>query len=124
VSPIADVVQVKPSARVKLQRNTGATLYDQIFAPAADTYTSHVGQAITLATNTSATLSQGNITAVRNAMLQMDNACTIKLNGQASGAPMVGTNSVWVAFNTSLTAIKVVNASLSNTVTVYYIVTN
>jgi len=121
---VADVVQVKPSARVKLQRNTGVVLYDQIFAPAADTYTSHVGQAITLATNSSATISQGNIAAVRNAMLQLDNAATIKVNGQTSGSPMVGTNSVWVAFSTSLTAIKVVNASLTNRVTVHYVLTN
>ena len=121
---MADVVQLKPSARVKLQKNTGAVLYDQIFAPAAANYTSHVGQAITLATNTSVTLSQGNIVNVRNAMLQADNACTVKVNAQAAGVPLVGTNCVWVAFLTSLTAIKVVNASLVNTVTVNYVVTN
>lgn len=121
---MADVIQVKPQARVTIQKNTGVVLYDQQFAPAASTYTSHVGQAITVGTNTSVTLSIGNIAAVRNVLLQADNACTVKVNAQSSGVPLVGTNSVWVAYSTSLTAIKVVNASLTNRVTVNYLVTN
>lgn len=121
---MSDVIQVKPSARIKLQRNTGVVLYDQQFAPAAATYTSHVAQAITLATNTSSTLSIGALAPVRNALLQADNACTVKVNAQATGVLLVGGSSVWVAYSTSLTAIKVVNDSNTNTVTVNYVVTN
>ena len=121
---MADVIQVKPQARVRLQKNTGVVLYDQQFAPPAADYTSHVAQSIVIATNTSVILNQGNIVNVRNAMLQMDNACKLKFNAASTSTPMVGTNSVWVAYSTSLTAIKVKNASTQNTVTVQYIVTN
>lgn len=122
---MADVIQIKPQARVRLQKNTGDVLYDQEFAPAASTYTSHVVQAITLATNTSVTLDQGNIVAVRNLLVQADNAVTIKVNGQVTtGLPLVGTNSVYCLFSTSVTAFKVVNASTTNTATVNYVFSN
>jgi len=121
---VADVIQLKPQARVQLKKNSGDTLYNQEFAPAAQTYTSHVGQAITVGTNTSVILSQGAIVNVVNLLLQADNACTIKVNAQATGTPLVGTNSVWVAYSTSLTAVKVLNSSTTNTVTVNYVLTN
>ncbi len=121
---VADIIQIQPQARVQLKKNTGDVLYNQEFAPAKQTYTSHVGMAITVATNTSVILSQGNIADVVNIMLKANNACTIKVNSQATGTPMVGTNSVWVAFSTSLTAVKVLNVSTTNTVTVNYVLTN
>lgn len=122
---MADVIQIKPQARVRLQKNNGDVLYDQEFAPAASTYTSHVVQAITLATNTSVTLDQGNIAAVRNLLVQCDNAATIYMNGQATtGLPLVGTNSVYCLYSTSVTSMKVLNASTTNTVTVNYIFSN
>lgn len=121
---MADVIQVKPQARVRLQKNTGVVLYDQQFAPQAAEYTSHVTQSIVVGTNTSVVLGLGNIAAVRNAMLQMDNACLLKFNGASTSTPMVGTASVWAAYSTSITAIKVKNTSTQNEVTVLYIVTN
>jgi hypothetical protein len=121
---MADVIKVQPSARIKLTKNSGVVLYDQQFAPSASAYTSHVGQAVLIAANTSSTLSIGGISAVRNVLLQADNQCTVKVNGQTSGVLLVGTNSVYAAYSTSLTAIKVVNASTTNTVTVQYVVSN
>ena len=121
---MADVIQIKPQARVQLKKNTGDVLYNQEFAPDPQTYTSHVGMAITIATNTSVILSQGNIVDVVNAMIRASNACTVKVNAQAAGTPLVGTNSVWVAFSTSLTAVKILNVSTTNTVVINYVLTN
>jgi len=121
---MADIIQVTPSARVKLQKNSGATLYDQIFAPAADTYTSHVGEAITIATNTSQTLNKGNIAAFRNLLIQADAACKVKLNSQATGTPLVGSNSVFAAFSCSAVTVIVVNESTTATCTIHYVGTN
>lgn len=122
---MADVIQIKPSARIKLQKNTGQVFYDQQFAPSAASYTSHVGQAIALATNSSVTLDMGNIVTAANALLQFDNPCLVRVNGQVTTSlSMVGTNSVWAAYSTSLTAIKIVNQSTTNTVTINYLLTN
>lgn len=121
---MADVIQVKPQARVRLQKNTGVLLYDLQFNPAAQEFTSHAAQALTVAPSTSVTLSQGTIASVRQAMLKFDHAARIKVNGQSTGVPIVGTNGIWVAYSTSLTSIKVVNESATNTVTVEYVLTN
>jgi len=121
---VADVIQVKPQARVQLKKNTGDVLYNQEFAPDPQTYTSHVGMAITVGTNTSVILSQGNIVDVVNLFVKANNACVLKVNAQAAGTPLVGTNSVWVAYSTSLTETKVLNESTTNTVTVNYVLTN
>jgi hypothetical protein len=124
VITIADVIQVKPSARIQLLKNTGSVLYNQHFAPAAVNHTSHVVQALTVATNTSVVLNQGNIVTVKNALIQADNAVTVLVNGQSSGAPLVGTNSVWAAFSAAITSLKASNASTTNTVTVNYTLSN
>lgn len=120
---MADVVQATVSARVKLERNNGVVLYNQSFNPAAETYTQHVGQTIQIGSGASATLSIGNISVVRNVLLQADGACTIKVNAQASGAALAGASVVYAAYACSLTAIKVVN-SAGTTLTVQYIVTD
>jgi hypothetical protein len=121
---MADVTQIKPQARIKLQKNTGVVLYDQQFAPSPATYTSHVAQAISVATNTTVTLSQGNITAVRNVLLQSDNAVTVKVNGNATGVPLVSTNAVYAAYSTSLTQVDVFNDSATNVANIQYVLSN
>ncbi len=121
---MADVIQVKPSARIQLKKNSGVVIYDQQFAPVAATYTSHLGQSVLVATNTSAALSVGGIATVRNMLVQSDQPVNIKINGQSGSVPLVGTNSVWAAYSTSVTAIKVFNNSTTNTATIQYIVTN
>lgn len=122
---MADVIKVKPSARVILQKNSGAVLVDQQFSPAAAAYTSHVAQAQSLLTNTTTSLALGGIATVRNLLLQADNKCVIKVNGQVTtGLDLVGTNSMYVAYSTSITAVSVVNESTTNTVTVNYVATN
>ena len=109
---------------MRLQKNTGVLLYDLQFNPSAQEFTSHASQALTVAPSTSVSLSLGTISVVRQAMLKLDNSATIKVNAQATGVPVVGTNGVWVAYSTSLTAIKVLNESPTNTVTVEYVLTN
>ena len=121
---MADVIQVQPSARVKLQKNTGSVLYDQAFAPDPATYTKHVGQAITVAASGSVTLSLGGISAVRNFLLQSDTKCTVKLNGQTSGAALVGSNMVMAVYSGSLTQIVVTNNHTTNVASIQYVITD
>lgn len=107
-----------------MQKNTGKVLVDQQFAPAAADYTSHVAQATIAGTNTSTVLNLGTIVAARNFFLQADQPVTILVNTQTSGVSLVGTNSVWVAYSTSITSIKVKNTSTANAATINYIATN
>jgi hypothetical protein len=121
---LADVIRVQPAARVRLSKNSGVLLYDQEFAPDPATYTKHVGQAISIAPSATATLSLGGIAAVRNFLLQSDTKCTVKVNGQAAGAALVGSNMVYAIYSGSLTQIEVENNHTTNTASIQYIVTD
>jgi hypothetical protein len=121
---MADVIQVQPSVRVKLVKNSGRVLYDQNFAPAAGDYTEHSAQSLEVAAAASVTLSLGGISVVRNALLQSDTKITIKVNGQASGLALVGTAIAWAAFSASITHIVVTNNSSTDTAAISYIVTD
>ena len=121
---MADVIQVQPAARVRLQKNTGVLLYDQAFQPDPATYTKHVGQAITVGPAASVTLSIGGIAAVRNIMLQSDTKCTVKVNGQASGIALVGSSMVYVVYSGSITQVVVQNNHATNTASIQYVVTD
>lgn len=121
---MSDVFHAQPSARVRLQKNTNITLYDQQFAPDPATYTKHVGMAISVPASGSTTLSLGGITAVRNFLLQSDTKCTVKVNGQASGMALVGTNMVYAVYSGSLTQVVVTNNHTTNAAAVNYIATD
>lgn len=120
---MADVLQVQPSARVKLQKNTNVTLYDQQFAPDPATYTKHVGSALSVPASGSVTLSLGGITAVRNFLFQSDTKCTVKLNGQ-SGLALVGTNMVMAVYSGSITQAVITNNHTTNAASIQYIATD
>ena len=121
---MSNVLTVQPSARIRIQKNDRVTLYDQAYAPDPATYTKHVGGAISIAASGSTTLPFGGITAVRNFLLQSDTKCTVKVNGQASGLALVGTNIVYSAFSTSLTQVTVVNDHTTNAATIEFIATD
>jgi hypothetical protein len=121
---VADIIQVQPSARVRLQKNSRVLLYEQSFAPDPDDYTKHVGMAISCAASASVTLSLGGITAVRNFMLQSDTKCTVKINGQGSGTPLRGTNLVFAVYSGSLTQVVVTNDHTTNAASLQYIATD
>jgi len=109
---------------VRLVKNTGSVLVDQQFAPDPATYSKHAGMAISIAPSASVTLSLGGIVAVRNILLQSDTKCTVKVNAQASGLALVGTNMVYSAYSASLTQVVVTNNHTTNTASIQYIVTD
>ncbi len=121
---MADVIQAQPSARVRLQKNTGVVLYDQQFAPDPATIAQHVGMALTIDPSDTVTLSLGNIVAARNFLLQSDTKITVKINGQADGLSLVGTNIVWACFSASLTEVEVTNDHTTNTAAIQYVGTD
>lgn len=121
---MSDVVQVQPSARVRLSKNNKVLLYDQAFAPDPATYTKHVGQALSVPAASSVTLSLAGIVAVRNFMLQSDVKCTVKVNGQANGVALVGSNMVFAVYSGSLTQVVVTNNSITNAASVQYVATD
>ena len=121
---MSDVLSVQPSARVRLQKNNRVLLYDQAFAPDPVTYSKHVGQAISISPSASVTLSLDNITAVRNFLLQSNTKCTIKVNGQATGLALVGSNIVYAVYSGSLTQVIVTNNHTTNAASINYIATD
>lgn len=121
---MSDVITVQPSARIKLQKNDRVIIYDQVYSPDAASYTKHVGMAISLGPSASVTLSLGGITAVRNLLLQSNTKCTVKVNGQASGISLVGSNIVYAAYSCSLTQVVVTNNHTTNTASLQYVITN
>jgi hypothetical protein len=109
---------------VRLNKNNKVLLYDQSFAPDPADYTKHVGQAISVAAGATVTLSLGGITAVRNFLLQSDTKVTVKVNAQASGTPLVGSNMVFAVYSGSLTQINVQNNHTTNAASIQYVATD
>ena len=121
---MSDVNSAQPSARIRLRKNSGVLLYEQAFAPDPETYDQHVGQAITIDPSGVVTLSIGNIAAVRNFLLQSDTPVTVRVNGQANGVDLVGSNMVMAVYSGSLTEIEVENNHSTNSAAVQYLVTD
>ena len=121
---MADTFQVQPSARVKLLKNNGKVLYDQNFSPAADDLSEYSGQSLEIAAAGSATLSLGGLAVARKFILQASSKITVKVNGQASGLALVGTEIVYAAFSCSLTQVVVTNNSATDVVAITYLATD
>lgn len=121
---MADVVTVQASARVRLRKNNQVMLYEQAFEPDPASNTKHIGSALSIPAAGSVTLSLGGITAVRNFMLQSNTKITVKVNGQASGLALVGTNISYAAYSCSLTQIVVTNDHTTNVASVQYVCTD
>ena len=119
---MADVRQIEPAAGIVLKKNN-TVIYTQRFNPDPSTYTEQSGQTLVVGTASSTTVSQGTISTVRNLILQSSKAVTIIFDGGSDEISMTAGGLLFMAA-TSLSAVKVKNASVTDDAEVEYMLTD
>lgn len=89
---VADVLRVKPAARLKIKKN-GVTQYDQAYTPVERAYTRHSGDRLVLATNMAspqeADLGDINTTNLGDGLLvTVSNTVTVYVGATTIGVPI------------------------------------
>lgn len=118
---MADVLRVQELARIKLTRN-GVTMYDQAYAPAAESYTEHAGDRVVLATNMASpsAVNLGGISSAEHLMLETDQPILVGVNSQT----FLWTVKKALLLKGTFTTLYVQNESTNNEATVEFVVTD
>lgn len=119
---MADVLRVKPLARMKLKKN-GTTVYDQAYVPTEEAYTEHTGDRVVLSTNQTVMqeVNLGGVSTGDKLLLITNKTINVALNSTA--VPWSVGNCLLVDGG-SFTHLYVQNESATVEATVEFIVTD
>lgn len=119
---VADVLRVKPAARLKILKN-GVVQYNQAYVPTEDAYTEHTGDRVVLATNMSTfqQIDLGGLTSAERLLITVSNTVTVAINATAIAIPI---SECIMLDGAAVTALYVKNTSTTVEPAVEYVLTD